>query len=176
MVTQARIPIISFIAYSGTGKTTLLTQLVTLLKEKGLRVGIVKHTHHGFDIDKKGKDSYRLREAGADQVMLASRQRWVLMAETDKTEEAHLDGVLPHLDQANLDLILVEGFKHESLPKIEVHRPSLRNPPLFLQDREIIAIATDESLTVKTDLPILDLNQPEQIVQWLLQYLSISVE
>jgi molybdopterin-guanine dinucleotide biosynthesis protein B len=163
-----QIPILGFVAHSGTGKTTLLLKIIPLLKAKGLRIGLIKHTHHQFDIDHPGKDSYRLRHAGAAQTLVASRKRWALMVEMgDEFEEPYLEKVLSHLDKNQLDLILVEGFKHERFPKIEVHRPSLTHPLFFPKDDTIIAIASDAPLTVPTDLPILDINQPEQIVAFI---------
>jgi molybdopterin-guanine dinucleotide biosynthesis protein MobB len=165
---MARIPILGFVAHSGTGKTTLLLKIIPLLKAKGLRIGMIKHTHHKFDIDHPGKDSYRLRHAGAEQMLVASRKRWALMVEMgDEFDEPYLEQVLPHLDQDKLDLILVEGFKHECFPKIEVHRPSLECPLFFPEDDSVIAIACDVPLAVATDLPVLDMNQPEQIVAFI---------
>lgn len=167
MVTTAHIPIIGIAAYSGTGKTTLLSKLLPLLKAKGLRVGMVKHAHHQFEIDKPGKDSYVLREAGAEQMLVASRQRWVLMAETGDFDDPYLDQVLPHLDQKNLDLIIVEGFKHEKFPKIELHRPSLGKPLLHTEDDSVIAVASDMPEAIKTDLPKLDMNQPAELAAFI---------
>ncbi|HID98738.1 MAG TPA: molybdopterin-guanine dinucleotide biosynthesis protein B [Thiotrichaceae bacterium] len=163
---MTRIPILGFVAYSGTGKTTLLLKIIPLLKAKGLRIGMIKHSHHKkFDIDHPGKDSYRLREAGAEQMLVASRKRWALMVEMEEEfEEPNLEELLSHLEQEKLDLILVEGFKHERFPKIEVHRPSLERPFIFPEDKAVIAIASDEPLAITTDLPRLDMNQPEQIV------------
>ncbi len=163
---MTRIPILGFVAYSGTGKTTLLLKIIPLLKAKGLRIGMIKHSHHKkFDIDHPGKDSYRLREAGAEQMLVASRKRWALMVEMEEEfEEPNLEELLSHLEQEKLDLILVEGFKHERFPKIEVHRPSLERPLIFPEDKAVIAIASDEPLAITTDLPRLDMNQPEQIV------------
>jgi len=165
---MTKIPILGFVAYSGTGKTSLLLKIIPLLKAKGLRIGMIKHTHHKkFDIDHPGKDSYRLRQAGADHMLVASRKRWALMVEMDeKLEEPDLEQLLAHLDQDKLDLILIEGFKHERFPKIEVHRPSL-NHPLFRPDPSIIAIASDAPPIEPTDLPVLDMNQPEQIVAFI---------
>jgi len=163
---MTHIPILGFVAYSGTGKTTLLLKIIPLLKAKGLRIGMIKHSHHKkFDIDHPGKDSYRLREAGAEQMLVASRKRWALMVEMEEEfEEPNLEELLSHLEQEKLDLILVEGFKHEHYPKIEVHRPSLERPLIFPEDKAVIAIASDEPLAITTDLPRLDMNQPEQIV------------
>ncbi|RKZ61478.1 MAG: molybdopterin-guanine dinucleotide biosynthesis protein B [Candidatus Parabeggiatoa sp. nov. 2] len=168
---MARIPILGFVAYSGTGKTTSLLKIIPLLKAKGLRIGMIKHSHHKkFDIDHPGKDSYRLRQAGAEQMLVASRKRWALMVEMgDEFEEPDLEQLLSHLDQDKLDLILVEGFKHERFPKIEVHRPSLGHPLFLKEDDSVIAIACDAPLAVPTDLPVLDMNQPEQIVAFIEQ-------
>lgn len=168
MVSTARIPIVGFVAYSGTGKTTLLLKIIPLLKAKGLRLGMIKHSHHGFEIDIPGKDSYRLRQAGADQTLIASPWRWALMVETgDESGEAYLDQVLPSLNQDKLDLILVEGFKHERFPKIEVHRPSLGHELMFPEDDSIIAVACDMPLSEGTELPVLDMNKPEEIVEFI---------
>jgi len=163
------IPILGFVAYSGTGKTTLLLKIIPLLKDKGLRIGMIKHTHHKkFDIDYPGKDSYRLRQAGAEQMLVASRKRWALMVELgDEFEEPDLGQLLSHLDQKKLDLILVEGFKHERFPKIEVHRPSLGHTPFFPEDDSIIAVACDVPDEIETQLPVLDMNHPKQIVAFI---------
>jgi molybdopterin-guanine dinucleotide biosynthesis adapter protein len=163
---MTQIPILGFVAYSGTGKTTLLLKIIPLLKAKGLRIGMIKHSHHKkFDIDHPGKDSYRLREAGAEQMLVASRKRWALMVEMEEEfEEPNLEQLLSHLEQEKLDLILVEGFKHEDYPKIEVHRPSLKRPLIFPEDKAVIAIASDEPLSLTSDLPQLDMNQPEDII------------
>ncbi|MDY6994019.1 MAG: molybdopterin-guanine dinucleotide biosynthesis protein B [Pseudomonadota bacterium] len=162
------VPIMGFVAYSGSGKTTLLIKLIPLLKAKGLRLAVIKHTHHHFDIDKPGKDSYRLRQAGAQQTLVVSSQRWALMVETGETDEPYLKQVLPTLNAKQLDLILVEGFKHEpSVPKIEIHRPSLGRPLMFPQDNSIIAIASNEPLTLNTPLPVFDLNCPEALVEFI---------
>ncbi len=166
---MARIPILGFVASSGTGKTTLLLKIIPLLKAKGLRLGMIKHSHHKkFDIDHPGKDSYRLRQAGAEQMLVASRKRWALMVEMDEEfEEPNLEQLLSHLNQEQLDLILVEGFKHETFPKIEVHRPSLGHSLFFPTDSSIIAIACDAPPAKPTNLPVLDMNQPEQIVAFI---------
>ncbi|MEK8015813.1 MAG: molybdopterin-guanine dinucleotide biosynthesis protein B, partial [Candidatus Parabeggiatoa sp.] len=120
------------------------------------------------DIDHPGKDSYRLREAGAEQMLVASRKRWALMVEMEEEfEEPNLEELLSHLEQEKLDLILVEGFKHERFPKIEVHRPSLERPLIFPEDKAVIAIASDEPLAITTDLPRLDMNKPEDIVAFI---------
>jgi molybdopterin-guanine dinucleotide biosynthesis adapter protein len=165
---NGQIPVLGFAAFSGTGKTTLLVRLLPLLASRGLRIGMIKHAHHSFEVDTPGKDSYELRKAGAAQMLIASRQRWALMVENDEpgTEPA-LAELLPRLDHKALDVILVEGFKHERFPKIELYRPSLRKPLLFLEDDCVIAVASDAPLPVECPLPILDLNDPAQIVDFI---------
>ncbi len=166
---NAQVPILGFAAYSGTGKTTLLTQLIPLLKNYGLRIALIKHSHHNFEIDKPGKDSYRLREAGATPVMLVSSHRRAIITEFDSILEPKLDDQLKALDQSGLDLILVEGFKAEKISKIELHRPSLKKPLIFPNDNNVIAVATD-SLLSHSNLPIiLDLNKPKLISNFIIE-------
>jgi molybdopterin-guanine dinucleotide biosynthesis protein MobB len=160
-------PLVGLTAYSGTGKTTLLIKLITILADKGIRVGIIKHAHHTFDIDQPGKDSYKLRKAGASEMLIGSVNRWALMVDADEGQEFTLEDHILQMDQDNLDLILVEGFKLEKIPKIELTRPSLGNDLFFPDDDNVIAIATDEPLTVATDLPVLDINNPDQIVAFI---------
>lgn len=170
MLNNAHVPVIGLAAYSGTGKTTLAEQIMPLLRAAGLRVAVVKHVHHNFDIDKPGKDSYRLREAGASPVLVASAKRWVLMAETPGQADPHLDSLLLRLEQSALDLVFVEGFKHEAFAKIELYRAGLDNPLLFPEDPHIIAIATDSELPVATQLPILDINDPKRVAEFILAW------
>lgn len=165
---KSKVPIIGVTAFSGTGKTTLLKQLIPLLRARGLRVGVIKHTHHDFDVDRPGKDSYELRHAGAAETLLASGRRWALMVETDGEGDPELARLLERMDQRNLDLVLVEGFKHERFPKIELHRPSLGKPLLFPDDPDVIAVAADAPIGRETQLPLLDLNDPEVIVAFIL--------
>lgn len=166
MLTNAQVPLLGFAAFSDTGKTTLLASLLPLLRQRGLRIGVIKHARHGFDIDHPGKDSYVLREAGASQMLIGAPQRWALVTETPGQGDPKLDDLLPHLDQRHLDCILVEGFKHEPFPKIELHRPSRGYPLLCLSDETIIAVASDGPLAVEVQLPLLDLNNPLQIVDF----------
>lgn len=161
---------LGFAAWSGTGKTTLLKELLPLLGARGLRVGVVKHAHHAFDLDYPGKDSYELRKSGAAQMLVASRTRWALLVEQQREREPRLDEVLLELDQAALDLIVVEGFKDEPFPKIELHRPSLRRPLLFRDDDAIIAVATDAPLDDTGNLPQLDLNRPGDIAAFIFDF------
>ncbi len=161
-------PVVGFAAYSGTGKTTLLIRLLRLFTARSLRVGVVKHAHHTFEIDYPGKDSYELRQAGASQVLVGSRQRWALMAEMPEPVDSALAYHLDHLDRTALDLVLVEGFKPESIPKIELHRPSLGNPLIYLDDPDVIALATDTPLAKAPPLPLLDLNDAEEIAAFII--------
>jgi len=167
MPNKTRKPVIGFAAYSGTGKTTLLKEIIPLLRGKGIRVGVIKHAHHSFDIDTPGKDSYELRMAGASQMLIASTQREALLVEKEAGCEADLSRLLEKLDQNALDIILVEGFKDEAFAKIELYRGAVGKPPLYPQDADIIAIATDCELPVATHLPVLNINAVEQIVDFL---------
>ncbi len=173
MTINCKIPVLGFAAYSGTGKTTLLVNIIPLLKESGIQVGVIKHAHHTFEIDQPGKDSYELRQAGADQMLIGSKQRWALMVEQQEEDQAtRLHSYLERLDQDKLDIILVEGFKPEAIKKIELHRPSLGNPLIATSDEGVIAIATDEKLSEETlprpGLKLLDLNDYDQIVQYII--------
>jgi molybdopterin-guanine dinucleotide biosynthesis protein MobB len=159
------IPVLGFSAYSGTGKTTLLRKLLPLFKADGLRVAVVKHAHHSFDIDHPGKDSYELRKAGADQILVASRNRMAFVKELpDRRDEPVLEEALALLAPNELDLVLVEGFKHAAIQKIELHRPALGKPLLYPHDNLIIAIASDVPLAKKPPIPRLNLNQPDAIM------------
>jgi molybdopterin-guanine dinucleotide biosynthesis adapter protein len=160
------IPILGFAAASGTGKTTLLTQLLPLLKKAGLRVGLIKHSHHDFEIDYAGKDSFELRKAGATPVLLVSKYRRAIIEEFENQTEPTLAEQIALFDVTKIDLILVEGFRHEAFAKIELHRAALNKPLLFLNDAHIIAVATDAVL--ETNLPQLNLNQPSEIADFIL--------
>jgi molybdopterin-guanine dinucleotide biosynthesis adapter protein len=174
MLKPIPIPVLGFAAHSGSGKTTLLIKLLPLLKQHGLRVGLIKHTHHSFEIDYPGKDSYELRKAGASQVLIGSKQRWALMVESDSAQGSTLTDLRQYLHQDRLDLILVEGFKLDGIPKIEIHRPSLSKPLLFSNDPAFIAIATDAPLALPVTLPLLDLNQPRAIADFIINYCFIA--
>ena len=165
----SKVPVVGFAAYSGSGKTTLLKRLLPILKAHGLRVGVVKHAHHGFDIDHPGKDSYELRKSGATQMLVGSRQRWALIVETNSPEEPSLAEMMQHLLPESLDLILVEGFKPELIPKIEIHRPALGKPLLSDRDQQIVAIASDAPVESARELPILDLNDPDRIAGFIVE-------
>ena len=167
---RARCPVLGFAAWSGTGKTTLLVQLLPRLRSRGLRVGMVKHAHHTFDVDQPGKDSYELRKAGASPMLVASGRRWVLMTEREEGGDPVLQEMLDQLDQSRLDVVLVEGFKHEACPKIELHRPSLGRALLFPEDPTVIAVAADAPLGRPTDLPVLDLNDVDGIADFVVDF------
>lgn len=167
MTLTSNFPILGFVAYSGTGKTTLLEKLIPLLRERGLHVGLLKHGHHEFDIDHPGKDSYRLREAGAEQVMVASRKRWALIHEnSEQLPEPDLGSLIGHFDES-LDMLLVEGFKHERYTKIELQRTELGKPPLYPDDPDIIAIVSDQPEQLNVPIPTLDINHPQEIVDFI---------
>nr|VFK50706.1 MAG: molybdopterin-guanine dinucleotide biosynthesis protein B [Candidatus Kentron sp. TUN] len=168
MCDNRSIPVLGFIAFSGMGKTTLLVKLIPLLREQGFRVGLIKHCHHDFEIDKPGKDSYQLRLAGANPVLVGSRHRWALMEETPGQDEPVLENLLVHFNRDKPDIILVEGFKHERFPKIEVHRPSLGKPLLYSEDPAVIAIASDDIISETVPIPVLDLNRPDQIAAFII--------
>jgi molybdopterin-guanine dinucleotide biosynthesis protein B len=162
--------ILGIAAYSGTGKTTLLTRVIPLLREQGLNVALVKHAHHNFEPDQPGKDSYELRKAGAGQVLVASHRLWALFREDGEDEEPVLGNLVQHLDRRDLDLILVEGFKHEPIPKIELYRPSMGLEPMYPADADIIAVATDDDLQQPTKLPVLDLNSPSSVAEFIVNW------
>ncbi len=169
-------PILGFAAYSGTGKTTLLTRVIPLLREQGLQVALIKHAHHNFEPDQPGKDSYELRKAGAEQVLVASHKMWALFREDGKEDEPVLADLIRHLDHRNLDLILVEGFKHEDIPKIELYRPKMGLEPMYPTDSNIIAVATDGELAQPTELQVLDLNDSKAVAGFIARWVVTPID
>ena len=169
--TEFKVPVLGFAAYSGTGKTTLLLKLLPLMRLQGLRVALIKQTHHDFEIDKPGKDSYELRKAGANQVLIASEKRCALITEYETPVASDLVELVSKLDLENLDLVLVEGFKNKSFPKIEIHRAAAGNKLLFPEDDNIIAVASDKSLDTG-DLPLLNLNETEEVAGFINRWLN----
>lgn len=165
-------PILGFAAFSGTGKTTLLVKLLPMLKQRGLRIAMVKHAHHDFDVDTPGKDSYELRKSGASPMLICSSRRTAIMIENEQEQEPDLQDVLSHIKPDSIDLVLVEGFKLWSFPKIELHRPAVGKPLLFPDDDNMIAIAHDGSLAIKPDIPVLDINNTEQIAEFVIQFIQ----
>ena len=171
---------IGFAGYSGSGKTSLIEQVIPALTQRGLKVSVLKHAHHSFDIDQPGKDSFRHREAGASEVMLVSEKRWVIMHEARGKSEPTMEEMLARFEDC--DVVLVEGYKFGALPKIEVYRgqfsKEMNTAPMFKNDRQIVAIATDapEHLREQTALPLLDLNHPEYVAAFIVQFFGWSQE
>ena len=169
------VPVLGFVAASGTGKTTLLVQLIPVLRKRGLRCGLVKHSHHDIEIDRPGKDSHRLREAGADQLILTSPHRTFWVQEGDGVSEQRLADLLGRFDKSNLDLILVEGFRNERLPKIEVHRAVLAAPLLCARDPDIIALASDDAVPeAPGNVVVLPLDRPAEVAEFIVAWLQAN--
>lgn len=167
MPTTPTTPVLGFAAFSGVGKTTLLKQLIPLLTAAGFRLGLIKHSHHAVNIDRPGKDSDLLRRAGASQIIIASNGRTVHIVDHPRREPSFTER-LHQLDDGSLDLILVEGFKCQAIPKIELHRPGLKLPLLCTDDPAIIALACDVPPSREVGIPILDINDPEAITRFIL--------
>jgi molybdopterin-guanine dinucleotide biosynthesis protein B len=161
--------VVGLAGYSGSGKTTLVERLIPAFRLKGLRVSVVKHAHHSFDIDHVGKDTYRHREAGAFEVVVASNQRLALMREFEQPVELSVHHLIAELYEG-VDWVLVEGFKDSDLLKIEVWRAASNQPSRYVDDDFIVAIATDspDQLPGATQRPVLDLNDAEAVVDWLI--------
>lgn len=152
--------------WSGSGKTTLIETLIPEFSARGLSVSVIKHAHHGFDLDRPGKDSYRHRAAGATQVLMLSGERWVLMHELRGAAEPTLDEQLRLLSPC--DVVLIEGFKAAAVPKVEVHRPAHGKAPLWPENPHVVAVACDA--LVECPLPLLPLNDPAAITDFILNY------
>ena len=162
--------VFGFAGYSGSGKTTLIEQLIPRFVLAGLRVSLIKHAHHAFDIDKPGKDSFRHREAGCSEVLVTSDTRWVMMHELRGEAGPSMDEQIARFSPC--DLVLVEGFKRAAIPKLEVYRPSFERPLLHTDDANIVAVASDGA--VATALPVLDLNHPEMIAEFIMHHLQLA--
>jgi len=169
-------PIIGFAAFSGTGKTTLIEKVIPLLTERGIRVGLIKASHHDVDPDKPGKDSHRLRQAGTRQLVLSTPNRSICYTEHPCSGEPTLDEQLRLLDVDRLDLIIVEGFREAKIPKIECHRLALDRPFLFEHDPHIVAMAWDENPGIKVPdtLPLLNINDADQVARFLFAHLCLG--
>ena len=162
--------VIGIAGYSGSGKTTLIEKVIPVLVRDGLRVSLIKHAHHEFDVDQPGKDSYRHRHAGCSEVLISSSKRWALMHELRGAEEAKLEELLSQL--APCDLVIIEGYKAEPVPKVEVHRRAGHTPLLYPEDANVVAVATDEPLD--TTLPQLDLDDAEAVARFIVHYLGLD--
>ncbi|MCC6212230.1 MAG: molybdopterin-guanine dinucleotide biosynthesis protein B [Burkholderiales bacterium] len=159
-----------FAGWSGSGKTTLIEKLLPLFRERGLRVSLIKHAHHTFDVDHPGKDSYRHRQAGAAEVLVTSSRRWVLMHELHGAHEPTFEEQVRHLSPC--DLLIVEGFKHAPIPKLEVWRAVTGEALLHPNDPHVVAVASDGK--VDTPLPLLDLNDPPAIARFILRHQGLA--
>jgi len=162
------IPILGFSAYSGTGKTTLLRQIIPALKQRGLRISVIKHAHHDFDLDFPGKDSYELRKSGADQTVICTMTRMAMITEfAGPADEPELQQLVASLDTSRADIVLVEGYKDVRFPKIELHRAALRKPFLYQNDDSVIAIACDAQPPAGIAIPVLDINDIDAIARFI---------
>ena len=160
--------IFGFAGWSGSGKTTLIESLIPRLTAAGLRVSLVKHAHHEFDLDTPGKDSWRHRHAGCTEVLVTSSVRWALVHELRGEAELTLGSALDRLSAC--DLVLVEGYKRAAIPKLEIWRPSLAKPALHPDDPHVVAIATDEPASVTAPLPVFDLGDRDAIATFVREH------
>lgn len=167
-----RAPVLGFVGWSGTGKTTLLARVLPLLCADGLTVGLIKHAHHQFDIDHPGKDSHTLREAGAQQVLVTAAHRSALITERPASREPRLEEELERLDHGALDGILVEGFRHERFPRVELIRGPGREDEAFLHtvDPSVIAVITERHRQLDAPLPKLDIDDPDEVAAFVGSY------
>ena len=156
--------------FSGSGKTTLIEKLIPLFTARGLKVSLIKHAHHTFDVDQPGKDSYRHRRAGCGEVLVTSSRRWVLIHELRGEREPAFEEQLKHL--APCDLVIVEGFKYAPIPKIEVWRAQTGEPLLYPNDPHIVAIATDAK--IESRIPVLDLNDADAVTAFVTGHLQLA--
>lgn len=165
--------VVGFAGFSGSGKTTLVEQLIPALRLRGLRVSVIKHAHHSFDIDHPGKDTWRHREAGAVEIVAASPRRLVVMREYEAEAEHDVHALIARLS-AGVDWVLVEGFKRSSLPKVEVWRAASGQPVIYPSQAQVLAIATDSAarLPEPPSRPVLDLNAPDDVAAWLVDNAS----
>lgn len=163
--------IFGLVGWSGSGKTTLVAKLVPELIGRGFSVSTMKHTHHNFDIDKKGKDSYLHRIAGATEVLITGARRWAILHENRNMPEPSVDDLLARME--DVDLVLIEGFKSHRHQKMEVYRPAVGKPMLCPDDPSIIAVASDADLG-KVDLPVMNLEDIKAIADYIVGYLGLE--
>ena len=158
--------IIGLAGWSGSGKTTLIKKLIPRLIARGIKVSTLKHAHHGFDLDRPGKDSFFHRAAGATEVIISSAKRWAILHELREEPEWDLRGLVAKMSP--VDLVLVEGFKRDAFPKLEIHRAANGKPLIHPEDPHIVAIASDIALP-QAKVPVIDLNDVESIADLLLK-------
>lgn len=163
--------VFGFAGWSGSGKTTLLCKLIPELVSRGLKVSTLKHAHHNFDVDKPGKDSYEHRQAGASEVMISSGNRWALMHELRGADEPKVEDLVGRMSP--VDLLLIEGFKKSSHPKLEIHRPAVGKPLLHPDDSYVVAVASDQALE-DLPLPSLDLNDVSGIADFIIAHCGLA--
>lgn len=163
--------VFGIIGWKNNGKTTLLTQLITILGARGFSVSTIKHAHHAFDVDTPGKDSYRHREAGAREVLVASGARWALMHELCGAPEPGLDELMARISP--VDIVLVEGFKQHAHDKLEVVLKGSQNPLIAAGDDRVVAIASNDP-DLATSLPLLPLDEPEAVADFILAHLGLA--
>lgn len=162
--------VMGIVGWSGSGKTSLVVQVLPILKERGLRVSTMKHAHHRFDVDKPGKDSFRHREAGASEVLVVTSSRWVLMHESREEPEPSIEALIERMTP--VDLLLIEGFKTHQHPKIEIYRESEGKALLCSEDSGIVAVASDGPLPGLA-IPRLDLNDPAAIAEFIIAHMGL---
>ena len=167
---MGRMKIFGFAGWSGSGKTTLIEKLIPLFVGRGLKVSLIKHAHHTFDVDQPGKDSYRHRHAGCTEVLVSSSRRWALVHELRGAQEPGFAELIERLSPC--DLVLIEGFKREHVPKLEVYRASTGEPILHTQDKDIVAVASDQRLD--TRLPQFDLSDAPAIADFVVRHTGIG--
>ncbi len=168
---MAEMKIFGLVGWSGSGKTTLMRQLLPELTGRGYRVSTMKHTHHNFDIDKPGKDSYMHREAGAHEVLITGSRRWAILHENRAAPEPDIGSLLDRLE--DVDLVLIEGFKDHAHAKMEVHRPTVGKPLLAANDESIVAVASDETLP-RIDVTVIDLDDVAGIADFIQEYCGLG--
>jgi molybdopterin-guanine dinucleotide biosynthesis protein B len=161
------LPLLGIAAWSGTGKTTLLEALLPRLAQRGLRTAVIKHAHHAFDVDQPGKDSHRLRQAGAAPMLVASRARWAMMMETPEQQEADLAHLIETVRSQRPDLVLVEGFKAWPLPKLELYREALGKTLRVAEDPWVKAVASQPPVAVPAGVEWLDLDDLDVVAEWI---------
>ncbi|CAH1044839.1 molybdopterin-guanine dinucleotide biosynthesis protein B [Halomonas sp. TD01] len=172
-VIDSPFPVLGIAAWSGTGKTTLLAQLLPRLREAGLRVGVIKHAHHSFDVDQPGKDSYKLRQAGAAPMLIASRERFAMMQETPDQEEPDLVYLLSLMTTQAPDLVIVEGFKAWPIPKLVLYRAGIGDDSIVSGDWvQAVASSGPPPQSIHPTAKHLDLNNIKAITEWIMEWMN----